>query len=249
MTPKAPGATRLMTYNVHSCIGADRRVDVGRVAATIAEAHPDIVCLQEVDVGRARTEGLNQAHEIARRLGMSYRFNAALRVEAEQYGDAVLSALPERLVKAGPLPMLPRVRGLEPRGALWVAITLPNGREVQVINTHLGLAPPEQRVQTRALTGPEWLGAPEARNPLLLVGDLNATSRYPAYHDVARRLRDLQKEGQPRTLKTFPARLPVLRIDHVFASPGVVKLGLFTVSTPLAREASDHLPLVVDFTA
>src|ERR1700761_7687039 len=107
---------RLLTYNVHRCVGTDRRLDVGRIAEVIAAQAPDIVALQEVDVGRARTGGVGQAHRIATRLGTACRFTAALTVEGEQYGDAVLTALPERLIKSGPLPGHPRLPGLEPRG-------------------------------------------------------------------------------------------------------------------------------------
>ena len=113
---------RLLTYNVHRCVGTDRRLDVGRVAEVIAAQSPDIVALQEVDVGRARTGGVDQAHRIAQRLGMAFHFNAAFKVEEEQFGDAILTTLPERLVKAGPLPGHPRFPQLEPRGALWVEI-------------------------------------------------------------------------------------------------------------------------------
>lgn len=145
---------RILTYNVHRCVGPDRRLDIGRVADAIAACEPDIVALQELDVGRPRTGGLDQAHEIAQRLGMSFHFNAALRVEEEQYGDAILTLLPERLVKAGPLPGLdPRVP-LEPRGALWVEVTV-DGRPLQVINTHLGLAP----ASSSAKPGP-WPATP-----------------------------------------------------------------------------------------
>ena len=56
---------RILTYNVHRCVGTDRRLDVGRVAEVIAAQAPDIVALQELDVGRARTGGVDQAHEIA----------------------------------------------------------------------------------------------------------------------------------------------------------------------------------------
>ena len=59
---------RILTYNVHRCVGVDRRLDVDRVAAVIAEHEPDIVCLQELDVGRARTGHVDQAQAIADRL-------------------------------------------------------------------------------------------------------------------------------------------------------------------------------------
>ncbi|MGH7011617.1 MAG: endonuclease/exonuclease/phosphatase family protein, partial [Caulobacteraceae bacterium] len=72
---------RLLSYNVHRCLGLDRRLDVGRIAAVIAAASPDIVALQEVDVGRARTGGVDQAHRLAERLRMAFRFHPALKVK------------------------------------------------------------------------------------------------------------------------------------------------------------------------
>ena len=38
---------RILTYNIHRCVGVDRKLDVGRVAATIAALEPDIVALQD----------------------------------------------------------------------------------------------------------------------------------------------------------------------------------------------------------
>src|SRR3954449_12467533 len=108
---------RIVTYNVRRCVGNDRRLDVARVADVLARLEPDIVALQELDVGRARTNHVDQANEIAERLDMACHFNAAMRVEKELYGDAILSALPERLIQVGPLPGYARMPVLEPRGA------------------------------------------------------------------------------------------------------------------------------------
>jgi endonuclease/exonuclease/phosphatase family metal-dependent hydrolase len=239
---------RILTYNVHRCQGGDRRVDVGRVAEVIAHEGADIVALQEVDVGRARTGRVDQAHDLARRLNMVSRFHAAFKVEEELYGDAILTARPERLIKAGPLPGYPRIARLEPRGALWVAVGL-GGGEVQVINTHLGLVPREQQLQAAALTGPQWLAAPERRDPMILLGDLNAASRTVVYRTLSRTLRDahaLRPRGQPRAAG-FPAAMPMLRIDHIFVSGGIKVKSVRAGTSPAARIASDHLPLVMDF--
>jgi len=243
--------TRIMTYNVHSCVGMDRHLDVGRIAAVIAQSKPDIVALQELDVGRMRTGGVDQAHAIAARLGMAVHFHCAMQVEEEQYGDAVLSKLPMRLVKCGSLPTMPQMRGLEPRGALWVAVEAAPGVELQVVNTHLGLVPLEQQAQAACLLGKEWLGSPGWRGPRVLIGDFNATSRYAAYRLLAARMSDAQRVMQRtgrrwRTLPTFPSRFPVLRIDHLFVGEGVEVLDVRTPAGPLTRVASDHLPLVAD---
>lgn len=238
---------RIMTYNVHRCVGVDRKLDVDRIAAVIAEYEPDVVALQELDVGRARTGGVDQAHAIAERLQMTFHFNAAMRVEKEQYGDAILTRRPERLVKAGALPTIKGVPGLEPRGALWLAVDF-DGVEVNVLTTHLGLVPREQRLQAAALTGKDWLGDPRCADPTILVGDFNVTALTRPYQQFLTVLADGQRaEGIDRAVPTFPSSFPVLRIDHVFVSPRIRVIRVQTPLFPLARMASDHLPLVVDF--
>ena len=238
--------TRIMTYNVHGCVGVDRRLDVGRVAAVIAQSKPDIVALQELDVGRARSNGEDQAHAIASRLGMTFHFNPAMNLAEERYGDAVLTALPMRLVKCGALPLLRGFRALEPRGAVWAAIDV-DGVELQVINTHLGLVPLEQRGQMACLLGRDWIGHGDCTGPAVLLGDFNATSRYAVYRSAIQRLKDVQALlGPRRATPTFPSRFPVLRIDHMFVTEGVKVLGVHAPAGPLPQAASDHLPLVAD---
>jgi endonuclease/exonuclease/phosphatase family metal-dependent hydrolase len=238
---------RIVTYNVHRCVGNDRRLNVARVAEVLAELKPDIVALQELDVGRARTGGVDQAHEIARRLDMACHFHAALTVEEERYGDAILTCFPERLVQVGPLPGHPAIRSLEPRGALWVEVEI-EGVAVQVINTHLGLVPREQQAQATFLAGPAWLGHPHCQGPKILLGDFNATATSVVYRTFLKTLSAARNLAPVKTpTATFPSPLPVLRIDHLFVSPEVKVTGVFAPFSPLTRAASDHLPLVMDF--
>ena len=238
---------RILTYNVHRCVGVDKRLDVGRIADVIAACQPDIVALQELDVGRSRTGGVDQAHEIARRLDMSFHFNAAMRIEEEQYGDAILTGLPERLIKAAPLPGLdPRVP-LEPRGALWIEVEV-GAERLQILNTHLGLAPAEQQRQARALAGDAWLGHPERQGPTILLGDFNAGPPSLVYRTLAQRLTDARHSARQRQrTPTFPSRMPLLRIDHIFVSPEIAVSEVSAPYTALTRKASDHLPLVMAF--
>jgi endonuclease/exonuclease/phosphatase family metal-dependent hydrolase len=238
-----PARLRIMTYNVHRCVGADGRADPRRIADVIAACQPDMVALQELDVGRLRTGGIDQAHAIAHPLGMRVHFHPALQVEEELYGDAILTALPMRLMKAGPLP---GSVGFEPRGALWAAIDA-NGTEIQIINTHLGLPAYERMAQARALLGENWLGHPECRDPLILLGDFNARRRSVVYRMFTAKLRDAQLVLHKRARRTFPARVPMLRIDHIFCSGSVDVLGVEVPRSQLVCTASDHLPLVMDF--
>jgi endonuclease/exonuclease/phosphatase family metal-dependent hydrolase len=238
---------RIVTYNVHRCVGNDRRLDVARVAAVLAELNPDIVALQELDVGRARTNYVDQAHEIAQRLEMACHFHAALQVAEERYGDAILTCFPERVIKKGPLPGHPRIAALEPRGALWVEVEI-DGRPLQIINTHLGLVPREQQIQAAHLAGTAWLDNKDCKGPVILLGDFNATATSVVYRTLTRTLQPARRIARKRSPSTtFPSPLPVLRIDHHFVSPGIRVQDVFAPFDALSRVASDHLPLVMDF--
>ncbi|MGZ8185907.1 MAG: endonuclease/exonuclease/phosphatase family protein [Methylobacter sp.] len=242
----ARDALRVMTYNVHSCIGMDGKLSPERIARVIACHMPDVVALQELDVGRARTGGIDQVRRIAASLEMNFHFHPARYVGEERYGNAVLTRLPMRLVKAGPLPGLSNRPGLESRGALWVAVEF-NEVEIQVINTHLGLLPRERQAQVQELLGAAWLDHPDCCSPVVLCGDFNARPSSAACRQLRQRLQDAQLElSRHRPRSTFFGRFPTARIDHVFIDSGIEVLDIEVPRAELSRIASDHLPLVVE---
>jgi endonuclease/exonuclease/phosphatase family metal-dependent hydrolase len=237
---------RVMTYNVHACKGRDGVISPRRIAAVIAAAAPDVVALQELDVGRVRSGKLDQAELIARELGMRFHFSPAMRVLEEAYGDAILTALPMRLVKTGALPAIRFPVRLEPRGALWTDIAVGQVR-LQMLVTHLGLVRRERRLQADALCGAEWLGHRDCGRPAILAGDFNFLSRSRAYAQITSHLQDVQRlVPRQRHDATFPARRPRFRIDYMFVSPGIRVDRVETIRTPATAIASDHLPLLAD---
>lgn len=241
----APETLRLMTYNVHSCIGMDGRLVPERIARVISRYNVDVVALQELDVGRGRTESIDQAHRIAELLDMRFHFHPAISVAEERYGDAVLTHLPMRLVKTGILPGL-EGRWREPRGALWVAIDV-GGVEVHVINTHLSLTERNRRLQIAKLLGPEWLSHPDRTGPAILCGDFNALPSSEVCRAIRRQLKDAQFElAGHRARGTFFGRFAAIRIDHVFIDSVFEVADVEVPNTTLTRVASDHLPLIAE---
>lgn len=236
---------RLATYNVHSCIGLDGRLSPRRIARVLAAATPDIVALQELDVGRRRSEFVDQAAQIAEALDMQLHFHSSFQVEEEEYGNAILSRFPLQLKQAGGLPG--SSPGQEPRGALWVEIDI-EGTSLQVINTHLGLSPGERMRQVEELLGAEWLSHPDCTSPVILCGDFNAGPRSRMYDEITRKLYDVQLavEGH-KPQRTWFSRAPIRRIDHVFADRSLHVSQVSVPRTRLAKTASDHSPLIVDF--
>ncbi|MCJ8520111.1 endonuclease/exonuclease/phosphatase family protein [Rhizobium tarimense] len=230
---------KILSYNVHSCIGTDGKLDPARIAEVIAELSPDIIGLQELDVGRRRTGGTDQAHIIASLLKMEFHFHAALHVAEERYGDAILTALPMRFVKGGMLPSTG-----EQRGAVWVEVTA-GDKQFQIFNTHLGLRARDRMQQASSLLGPTWLGHPSCRETSrILIGDLNSVGRSAAYKQFASHLKDAQRASGSGLRRTFPSRYPFMRLDHIFVSQEIQVVETQVVSTRLTRRASDHLPLL-----
>lgn len=240
---------RIVTYNVHRCLGVDGKLSPERIAAVITETGADIVALQELDVRRARSGGVDQAEAIARELGMgNVHFHPALKVMEEEYGDAIITALPSRVIKAGALPGLAHRPGIEPRGAIWTRIEI-EGAPVDVVNTHFGLRRRERQAQARALLGSGWLGQAEPDVPLVLAGDFNSFPRGTVCGMFRQQFRDAHQLGSPkrrRPRRTFPSGFPVFRIDHIFVSSQISVGSVDTYRSVKSRAASDHLPLVAD---
>ena len=83
---------------------------------------------------------------------------------------------------------------------------------------------------------------------ILLAGDFIATSITRPYQTRCRRLQDCQRQlALKPSVKTFPSAFPAIRIDHCFVSPEIRIRAVRSDYSPLARVASDHLPLIIDF--
>jgi endonuclease/exonuclease/phosphatase family metal-dependent hydrolase len=104
---KLGGDTRemnLVSYNIHHCAGADGKVDIQRVADVIAREQPDFVGLNEVDRKTKRVEGVDEAGELGKRLGLHATFAEAIPLTGGSYGNAVLSREKPISVSRIPLP-------------------------------------------------------------------------------------------------------------------------------------------------
>lgn len=239
--PSGTRLLRVMTYNVHSCKGWDRIVKPARVAAVIAKYKPDVVALQELRV--SREGGGDQPAELARALGMSSHFFSVLRLKTQDYGIAVLSRYPMRLVREEELPLPPLRRPLEPRGALWLELEV-DGVTVQLLDSHLGLNAQERALQAAALAGPRFMGDPAFKPPFVVCADLNSgPSAEPASLIAKGGAVDAAGPSAPATI---PSLFPMLRIDHIFVSSGTAASLVPLERSFDERWASDHLPVIVD---
>jgi endonuclease/exonuclease/phosphatase family metal-dependent hydrolase len=120
--------------------------------------------------------------------------------------------------------------------------------EVHIVNTHLGLGWRERRVQTQLFTNAEWRAAIADDRPLILLGDFNSMRGSRPYRTLNRHLRDVRElVAAKKPIRTFPTRLPLLAVDHIFVNQAVQPVSVTVHRSPLARIASDHFPLVAEF--
>jgi endonuclease/exonuclease/phosphatase family metal-dependent hydrolase len=233
---------RLFSYNIHKGIGGrDRRYRIERIIEVIEEHNPDILCLQEV----AREHRRSSYHDQPRLLGEYFNANGHLyqpnvHLKHGGYGNLILS----RWVFRQHHHISLRMSDKKPRGAQIVTVDTPEG-DLHVVNWHLGLAENERRWQARHLLEHHLFGE-SAHLPTIVAGDFNDWRNKLAaavfadfgFHEVT---------APPSRFRSFPAYLALGSLDKAFFRGDIIVTHAFVVRTKLAKRASDHLPVVIDF--
>ncbi len=233
---------RLLSYNIHKGIGGrDGKYDLDRVMAVIEAENPDVICLQEVDRGVKRSGRHDQPKLLAdafHAVGVLYQLN--VHVESGGYGNLLLSRWPVGVHHHISL----RQNSRKPRGAQVAVVETPEG-PLHLVNCHLGLAEQERQWQVQHLLN-HRLFRESAFLPTLIAGDTNDwREMLSAQVFTPHGFRQLTA---PRyRFRSFPSYMAVGSLDKAFARGGLDARRAHIVRTPLAKAASDHLPLVVDF--
>ena len=235
----APGfRVRVATYNVHGCVGMDRRYAPNRIAAVLAAIRPDIVALQEVDSRRPHHEGLPQFRYFEQVTGLHAVAGPSVRDAHGEYGNLLLTRYPVRAIR----PLDLSVAGREPRTAVDVDLDTPDG-PLRVVALHVGLSKFERATQFHRLI--EAIGdMTKSGGRALLLGDFNEWAPR-----TGTRLTAITAQF-PTVLspRSFPAAAPLLPLDRIYAYPAPTEMRRIMPETPLARFSSDHLPVAADVT-
>jgi endonuclease/exonuclease/phosphatase family metal-dependent hydrolase len=225
-----PGTLRIATWNIHAGVGCDGRYDAARIIAVLKELRADIIALQEVAPLAVHGEFLPQLQAA---LPLTVIAGPTYSRDGVDFGNALLSRFPV----SGCTHIDLSVDHHERRAAIDVHVDI-DGHALRVISTHLGLRPYERRQQVRKI-----LAAldRDPTSPTVLMGDVNE------WYLWGRPLRWLHAHFHtPPAPPTFPSRRPVFALDRIWVRPASLVQRLSPHRTPLARMASDHLPLVAE---
>ncbi|MGH3663953.1 MAG: endonuclease/exonuclease/phosphatase family protein [Micromonosporaceae bacterium] len=241
--PAAPDrALRVMSFNIHHGAGVDGALDLERVARVIQDHRVQVAGLQEVDRHfGARSDFVDQARWLAERLETHVVYGANLSLDPlepdaprREYGTAILSRHP---ILEWSNTLLPKSPATEQRGLLYARINV-RGVPVRTYNTHLEHTSRQERLAQVARIR-ELVGTPG--EPVLLVGDLNATPEAPEIVELTRDLTDTWVEAGVGAGHTYPVANPIKRIDYVLSSPDVTSISAEVITT----DSSDHLPVLI----
>ncbi|MEV4623790.1 endonuclease/exonuclease/phosphatase family protein [Asanoa sp. NPDC049573] len=212
---------RVVSYNIHSF-----KDDLGALAAVVADLAPDVLIVQE---GARRFRWRQKNAALADRLRMVVGGGGLWSL-----GNLVLTTLRVRVLETRDL-RFPLVPGHHMRGAVFATCEVPGARFV-VTGSHLSTD-----AAVRPTQGAAWRAAIGGYDlPVIAAGDLNAEPGEPTWGVLAD---GLHVAGMA---PTHPASGPTRQIDGVFVDKRVEVTSFRVVDTPMARRASDHLPIAVD---
>ena len=237
---------RVLTYNIHKCIGGvDRRYQPDRIRETIAHYEPDLALLQEVDHLVPRSNHDRQVDVLGDLLGYRHRTyfpNVRVRGGGE-YGNAILSRFPLTQTRNIDLTVGRRKR----RSVLHARyrVRLPGERHMRtlhVFNMHLGLSGGERKIQLQRFLDSHPFNGFHEQTPVIVGGDLNDVwgTLGPKF------LLPAGFRGMPQILRTFPSYAPMRALDGIYVRGSAQITKIQSGRVAVAKQASDHLPLIVD---
>ncbi len=239
LTP-GPFLVRVLSYNIHKGIGGrDRLYRLERIREVIELENPDLVCLQEVDRHVRRSHYHDQPRLLAEGFA-DHAFQQNVILREGGYGNLLLSRWP--LVQQHHLSL--RYNSKKPRGALVVVVDTPEGH-LHLVNWHLGLGERERHWQANHMLAHRLFRESE-QLPTLIIGDYNDWRNTLAAGPFA--AHGFQHvTAPPSHFRSFPAYLAMGSLDKAYVRGEVRVRHAGLVRSRLAKRASDHLPLVVDF--
>ncbi len=220
---------RLASYNIRKAVGLDWRRDPARTLGVIRALDADVVALQEADKRLGLRPAAVPAEAIARETDLRPVALGHSPVSLGWHGNAVLvrDALDVTGTECLELP------GIEPRGCVVVRLATESGG-LTLVAVHLGLRRRCRRLQFVHIL--RALGRSGSERAVIL-GDFNEWSPDRGVEPLLPRFR-IVSPGL-----SFHASQPVAPLDRFALGAGVRLIDAGVEAGPIARRASDHLPV------
>lgn len=249
-TQTAPAVRRLqvLTVNTHKGFTAfNRRFILPELREAVRSTQADIVFLQEVlgshDRHAARYAGWPQTSQyefLADSMWTDFAYGRNAVYPNGHHGNALLSKYP--IIEHRNLDV--SITGPERRGLLHCVLDVPGQHQVHAICVHLSLLESHRQKQLQLLRRLLDSLPPEA--PVIIAGDFNDWKLHGNRTLVFdRRLHEAFERHHGLLARTYPARLPVLRLDRIYLRNANSHAPRILSNKPWSH-LSDHLPLAVE---
>ena len=235
---------RIASYNIRKAVGLDWKRDADRIIRVIREIDADVIALQEADKrwgSRQGTLPTNSLRDLHYYYFVDFDKRCTNKNEVDYnnlshgwHGNAILYRTPLQQVSAEKI----KLPTLEPRGAVSTVLETPD-HNFQFIGTHLSLLGHMRARQVRYLSN-KVSDAP-FQLPTIIAGDFNEWRKTGKAHRAAGHGFEVITPGP-----SYHATRPTIPLDRfvVWGDIRVHKTGVH--ATPLAKRASDHLPVYMD---
>lgn len=217
---------RVASYNIRKAKGLDQRRDPGRILDVINHLAADVVVLQEADLRLGARKSAIPRILLDQHSDLKVAPIARNDVGLGWHGNAVL-VKPNIAVDSVEHIELP---GLEPRGA--VRLSLSGPKDFTLVATHLGLRRKDRRNQQRSITS-----SLATHSRTIIAGDFNEWSSTNGL-EIFQSHFSVYAPG-----RSFHARRPIAALDRLALSQDLVLCDSGVEDGPIARRASDHLPI------
>jgi endonuclease/exonuclease/phosphatase family metal-dependent hydrolase len=251
-----PGSLRIVDWNI------DRGLHLQAIIDFLASTNADILILQEVDLNARRTQRLNIAEEIARKLQMDYVFGREFEELVQGYkaspayhGQAILAKWPisnPRLIRFSrqshfwqPRWYLPRIEPFQERLGGRIALVADinvAGSKLVIYDLHLESRANDELRFSQAQEVLSDAARQDPRCPLVIAGDFNLDASKDRAASAFASAGFQEAIADPHTPTTPSHRLfePGRRIDWAFVR-GPIRAGSGRVHNQV--KASDHYPI------
>lgn len=239
------------TYNIHKGFSQfNRRMMVHELRDRLRHLDPDIVFLQEVQGLHLRHAASHDGwpaqpqHEfLAQTNWQDCAYGCNVIYDHGHHGNAILSRFPILDSHNQDVTHLQ----FERRGILHCRIALPDGTTAHCVCVHLSLLGHSRKWQMSALADYlDSIAEPEA--PLIIAGDFNDWRNHADNWLVPRLgLTEVFSGRAGRPVKSFPAALPLFRLDRIYTRGFDVQASHVHHGRPWSK-ISDHAALSAHLT-